>query len=301
MLRPLRPAVALVAVAAAAAAAASPTASGAVTPPRDTQFAGATSDGQALRFRTSADGRRVVAIGFASRSVRCRTGRAVTLQVRFDKRPRVRAGRFAATVEIRPRGMVTRVTIEGRFTSVNAARGTFRQRIRFTSGRRCDTGTVRWTAWRYRATPPPPPPAPSTPATPGAPTPTPAAPAPVTTSGATAGGGAIGFAVDHGARTITVTNLVQRITCTDGNAYDVTITNLGPAIGLAADGTYAAKLRPPLGEIGGRPLSGSLVELSGALTPEVLRGAARLTAGFADGSSCDGGWQQFSLPAPAAG
>ena len=274
-----------------------PAVSEAVTPPRDAQFSGATSDGQALRFRTSADGRRVIAIGFASRSVRCRTGRPVTLQVRFDKRPRVRAGRFAATVVIRPRGMVTRVALKGRFTSANAARGTFRQRIRFTTGRRCDTGSVSWTVWRYRGTPSPP----TTPGPPTTPTPTPTPPAPATTSGATAGGGAIGFAVDHGARTITLTKLVQRITCTDGNAYDVTITDLGPAIGLAPDGTYAATLRPPLTEIGGRPLSGSLVELSGALTPEILRGAARLTAGYADGSSCDGGWQQFSLAAPPAG
>ena len=133
----------------------SPAVAGAATPPRDAQFSGATSDGQALRFRTSTDGKRVTAIGFASRSVRCRTGKPVTLQVRFDKRPRVRAGRFEATVVIRPRGMVTRVTLKGRFTSVHAARGTFRQRITFTSGRRCDTGTVSWTAWRYGATPPP--------------------------------------------------------------------------------------------------------------------------------------------------
>ena len=122
---------------AAGAAADDPTATASATPKRGAAFRGRTSQRRPLTFRVTPSGRAVGPVRFSVR-LRCGAGRRSTgVQL---TRLRVRRGRFGTSRR------APAVSLHGRFTSARRARGTLRVRTFDDQRRRCDSGTVRWSA-----------------------------------------------------------------------------------------------------------------------------------------------------------
>ena len=210
---------------------------------------------------------------------RCADGRRVGVKLQATGSRwtvAARRGAYRSTVGV---GNATRrgtLWVRARFTSRTRARGTIRNRFRYrATGIACDTGTRRFTVRLRRRT---------------------------TTpwrffGGKTADGSPLSIAMNMGGTAVRPKRMRATMQCTTGGTVTLDVVNpVGPDAPVTDGATFrgAWRYKPPA--VPGRPApSGGAVELSGRVTATGLEGAARLSIGFMDGTSCDGGWSLFSI------
>lgn len=211
-------------------------------------------------------------------AVHCSDGSRSSVAIRpVGWNPAVRGGRVRSRKNAREGNVRGFVAFTATFTSRNRARGTVRIRWWSATGPSCDSGARSFTARRRGSS------APAAPARPFA--------------GKTVDGSVLRLAMTAAGDGVRPTRMRAKAACSDGGAVTLDVTK--PAGGYAAvtdtrtfSGTW--KFTPP--PIPGRAApSGGAILLSGRVTASGLDGAARLTWGFMDGSSCDSGWQRFTI------
>jgi hypothetical protein len=114
-----------------------PEANASATPLKGATFKGKTSQKRTVTFRVAKNGRsaRISRLGYRAK---CAKGGTVTQTVRRSPKIRIRGG----VLRLRS----TLITFTGKFTSRRRAKGTFRISTANLAGRRCKTGTLRWSA-----------------------------------------------------------------------------------------------------------------------------------------------------------
>lgn len=193
-----------------------------------------------------------------------------------------RRGQYRSRRQIRLADARSTVWWKTTFTSRRRARGTLR--IRYTimgSGVVCQTGTRRFTVRRRRT-------APTDPAR--------------IFDGKTVDGSLLEIAMTPAGDAVRATRMRAKMQCSDGGTVTLDVENpTGPDAPVTESQTFSGawKFVPPPIEGRAEP-SGGGIELSGRVTATGLDGAARLTIGFMDGSSCDGGWTRFTITGDTA-
>ena len=117
--------------------ASNPTATSSASPRKNATFKGRTSQRKGITFKVSRTGR-TAAISRLGYRAKCAKGGTVTATLRRAPGIRIRAGRLRMSTRL--------VGISGKFTSGRRAKGTFRISSANLAGRRCTTGTIRWSA-----------------------------------------------------------------------------------------------------------------------------------------------------------
>lgn len=269
--------------------AAAPPSAGAASRPSSGWYGG-TAGSAVIGFRVTATGA-VRDLRTDRLTATCSDGIARSIGIRpgatGSRSTRVRQGRFSWTTgtgDDRVGGLRGRVTLTGSFASRRRARGTVRVTFTWPTGATCRTATRRFTATRRRS-------------------------APAVTVlgyrifvGRAADGNPLELAMTEAGNALRVARTRAAMACTDGSTVTLEVQNpTGGDVGITPEATYSGlfKVVPPA--MPGRPAaSGGAVEISGRVTPAGLDGAIRMTVGFVDGSSCDGGWIRFTLAGTTA-
>lgn len=229
---------------------------------------------------------KVRALQYGRITARCDDGsrRGVLLKSPLPRRwsVAVRKGRFRKQTVMANSARIGPLTLAGRFTSRTRVRGTLRQQFMYIpTGARCDTGALRFRARRLGST---------------APT------GYKIIAGSAADGSPLALALTTGGDAIRPKRMRATMQCSDGGTVTLDVRNpIGTDAAVTDAGTYSGAWRfmPPA--IAGRAEpSGGGVQLSGRVTATGLDGAARLTIGFVDGTSCDGGWTRFTIAGDTA-
>jgi hypothetical protein len=188
-----------------------------------------------------------------------------------------RRGRYSSRRHIRLGDARSTVWWKTTFTSRRRARGTLR--IRYTilrTGTVCKTGVRRFKVKR-RST------APTSP--------------PRIFDGKTVDGSLLEIAMTPVGDAVRASRMRAKMQCSDGGTVTLDVKNpTGPDAPVTDSQTFSGSwnfLPPPIA--GHAEPSGGGIQLSGRVTPTGLDGAARMTIGFMDGNSCDGGWQRFTI------
>ena len=112
-----------------------PEASASATPRKGATFKGKTSQKRSITFRVAKNGRsaRISRLGY---SAKCAKGGKVSGTLKKAPAIRIRKGALRLSTKL--------MGFSGKFSSSRRAKGTFRISSANTLGRRCNTGTIRW-------------------------------------------------------------------------------------------------------------------------------------------------------------
>lgn len=251
---------------------------------------GGTAAGAPVGFRVTARGA-VTDLRSGRLPATCAGGAARTIGIRpgvtGTRSSRIRAGRVRWTTSIGDDEVVAlsgRATLAGRFSGSRLFRGTLRVSFRWPDGAACRTRELRIRAARragelavpvlgYRIF-----------------------------VGRDVAGAPLELALRSDGAALRVARYRTRMTCDGGTSLTLEVVNpVGPDLGTAA-GRFGGLFRYSPPAVPGRAApSGGAVEVSGRVNPANLDGAVRLSAGFTDGSACDGGWVRFTLTGPTGG